>query len=215
VTRKYGDPDGDKRSQFRGLLADDDLRGSWVKVAADSEITTGDIETAIDRVETNSQHSVTNFKVGRNANPDDAVHPPHDPDSIVVEMELEEGDEFWRVYERTPQTSNPDENLAGGFVARRSTLQSAETPEEVLDRLALLRSEWQDYNHVGKVEVTDEFVENNQIRVQVSTTRRQASEVSGEVRPGGGTQYRLQDDLDPDAQGVTWEAVEELESYVD
>ncbi|GCF14459.1 hypothetical protein Harman_23940 [Haloarcula mannanilytica] len=67
---------------------------------------------------------------------------------------------------------------------------------------------------MGKVEVTDEFVENNQIRVQVSTTRRQASDVSNEAQPGGGTQYLLQDDLDPNTQGVTWEAVEELELFV-
>ncbi len=213
--RKYGDLDSTKRSQFRELLADDDLRDSWVSVTADREITTADIEITIGRVETNSQHSVSNFKIGRNANPEDAAYPPHDPDSIVVEMKLEEGDEFWRVYERKSQTSNPDENLAGGFVARRSTLQSAETPEQVLDRLALLRSEWQEYNYVGKVELTDEFVENNQIRVQVSTTRRQASDVSDEVRPGGGTQYLLQDDLQPTDQGVNWEPVDDLGDFVD
>ncbi|QLH80891.1 hypothetical protein [Halosimplex pelagicum] len=215
ATRKYADLDSGKRSQFRELLADDDLRESWVDVAGDSEITDVDIETALARVDTNSEHTVTDFEIGRDANPTDAAHPPHDPDSIVVELELNEGDEFWRVYERKPESSNPDENLPGGFVARRSTLESADSPEEVLDRLALLRSDWQDYNHVGKVAVTDEFVENNQIRVQVSTTRPQVSDVSDEVRPGRATQYILQDDLDPDAQGITWKAIEELDSFVD
>lgn len=56
-------------------------------------------------------------------------------------MVLEECDEFWRVFERQPGISNPDENLDSIFVTRRSTLESADSSEEVLIELGLLRSE--------------------------------------------------------------------------
>jgi len=51
ATRKYGDLDGDKRSQFRELLADDDLRDSWVKVAGSEDISLDETKLALDRVD--------------------------------------------------------------------------------------------------------------------------------------------------------------------
>jgi hypothetical protein len=51
ATRKYGKLDGDKRSQFRELLADDDLRDSWVRAAGDADVSKEAVETALRQVD--------------------------------------------------------------------------------------------------------------------------------------------------------------------
>ncbi len=177
------------------------------------EISTDDIRKAQSRVNDieRNGHEPVDFNAATKLN--DGKHPPHKPGIIVIDAEIESDDQFVRVYENDPPGEPRDANLEGGFVMRRNDLIRRDEPSEVLDDWALL-PEWQNYNYVGRLSISGEFARKNDIRVRISTVRRQVSDESDVVRSGEAKQYILRTKLKDSDSGVTWERVTDLDSYL-
>jgi len=186
-----------------------------VRAAGDVDIGTEAVETALRRVDDEQAYGnkIIGFMKSSKANPEDAPHPPHAPESVVIQAEIKSENEFKRVYEYDPGASDPHDNLDGGFVMRTDALKARDSPEAVLDDWALL-PEWQDYNHVGRLHISDEFAKNNREEVLISTTRKQESGTTDVVREGGAKQYILQTELKRGSDGIQWVPVEELDKFV-
>ncbi|MBX0288646.1 hypothetical protein EGH22_20145 [Halomicroarcula sp. F28] len=211
--RRYNKLEGDNERRFRELAKNDDYGESWMRAVESPNIETDDIRTAesrVDEIERNG-HEPIEFNTATELN--SGKHPPHKPGSIVIDAEVESEDQFVRIYENNPSGEPRDEYLDGGFVMRRDDLIERNNPSEVLNDWALL-PEWQEYNYVSRLSISDEFAKQNDIRVRISTVRRQVSDESDVVRSGGAKQYILRTNLEDSYDGVTWQRVNDLESYL-
>ena len=102
ATRKYADLDERRSEQFRGLLADDELRDSWVRVVSKDAVDTDSVKHSLDSVDRIQESaSVDEFYIGRRVQEQeypsswDDVYPK---DSIVTEYTLTDDVEFYRMY---------------------------------------------------------------------------------------------------------------------
>jgi len=134
ATRKYGDLDGDKRSQFRKLLADDDLRESWVQTVGDQETNLQAVKRSLQRIDGeldgDTAMEIEEFVTAREMNPQfpDDWNDPFASGSVVTRFKTTGDERFVRVHRANNQN--------GRFLMRKSDIEGL-SPAEIERKFSL------------------------------------------------------------------------------
>ena len=193
ATRKYGDLDGDKRSQFRELLADDDLRDSWVRVVSKDAVDIDSVKYGLDSVEQIEESaSVDEFYIGRKVQEQeypsswDDVYPKN---SIVTEYTLTDDVEFYRMY------TKGGNDKAGRFLLGSTDDITTMSPTELQGKYAIPGDA---PDTVAKADIP------------AGTTMRTGKVAANDFGSGGGQQFTLPKSQLPDLPEDWFEKAPEL-----
>ncbi len=181
--RRYNDLEAtpERLELFENLAKNDEYGADWIRVVGSTEVDSGEIRVALDRVESiKDQGDVKDFKTASEANshPEHSGNqPPIEEGSIAINYEIAKDTEFIRVYGK-------EAGPGGVWMMDPTDFDGLETRDDVLDHFAL-SEEWQSYDSVAKLEVDG----SENLKVQVSTAGEIRDTAEGVVRPGDGTQY--------------------------
>lgn len=120
------------KDRFATILRNDEASPSWIRVISDEKIGTGDVRSALTRIESQGLEAdqITQFRTARDVNRGfrDDWQPPYEQGTIVTRFAPETDQTFVRVHQRN--------NQVGGFVMRESQIRGL-SPVEIENKFSL------------------------------------------------------------------------------
>jgi len=179
---EYREVPGEYKRQYDDILDNDELRSSWINVVGSSSISKSEVETALSRYSRTIDrgHEPKEFMPASKANNHeffDGKEDPVKPDSIVMEYEVNDADQFVRLFDSS-------ESPGGVWMMRKSSFKGLNDRGGALEEFGL-SLEFQDYDSVAKLELDG----SESFRVRVSTAGELHDSKANTIRSGGGEQH--------------------------